>query len=147
MTGYLVDTSVTSLFAPRRQTTGQALANWMLANNAKLHLSTVTVLEAEQGIAKLHRQRAHQRADEIEVWLDALIMSFDPRVIDIDREIARTAGRLADKAIEIGRHPGLADILIAATSQAHNFTLLTRNTKHFTPLGIDVVDPLVSLPE
>lgn len=53
---------------------------------------------------------------------------------------------MSDTAFSRGRHPGVLDILIAATAQAHDLTLLTRNVRHFEPLGIEVVDPLLTLP-
>jgi hypothetical protein len=35
----------------------------------------------------------------------------------------------------------MADIVIAATAQAHGLTVLTRNLKHFTPLAVACLDP------
>ena len=43
--------------------------------------------------------------------------------------------------------PTLADIMIAATAQHHGLTILTRNVRHFEPLGVAVVDPFTALPE
>jgi predicted nucleic acid-binding protein len=51
-------------------------------------------------------------------------------------------GRLADEAVAQGRHPGLADIAIAALAQHGGHTLLTRNLRHFEPLGVACVDPI-----
>lgn len=147
MNGYLVDTSVTSIFAPGRPAVPSYVAEWMRANNDGLHLSSITIFEATQGIAKLERQHADGRAGQLTIWLDRLIVSFSTRVLDVDRDVARVAGRLADHAISIGRHPGAADVFIAATAKVHGLTLLTNNIRHFTPLGIEAVDPLVSLPE
>ena len=147
MSGYLLDTSVTSMFAPGRPSVRPEVAEWMRRHNRRLHLSAITIFEATQGIAKLERLRAAKRARELTGWLDTLIASFDPRVLDVDHNVAHSAGALADHAIAIGRHPGAADILIAATARVHNLTLLTGNLRHFAPLGIDVVDPLVSLPD
>ncbi|WP_244876980.1 PIN domain-containing protein [Acidocella facilis] len=42
--------------------------------------------------------------------------------------------------------PGFADIIIAATAQHHGLTILTRNLRHFEPLGAAVHDPFVRLP-
>ena len=79
-------------------------------------------------------------------WLAATITLFERNLIDVTVEIAQAAGNLSDYAMPIGRHPGLADILIAATAKTHGLTLLTLNVRHFEPLGIEVVDPLVRLP-
>ena len=147
MAGYLVDTSITSMFAPGRPDVPADFATWMRARNVSLYLSTITVFEATQGIAKLERQGASERARRLAIWLDGLVVSFGPRVLCVDDPIARAGGKLADRAISIGRHPGAPDILIAATATAHDLVLLTRNARHFAPLGIDVLDPLVSLPD
>jgi hypothetical protein len=40
----------------------------------------------------------------------------------------------------------LADLFIAATARRHGLTILTRNLKHFTPLGMPVLDPFAALP-
>jgi predicted nucleic acid-binding protein len=42
---------------------------------------------------------------------------------------------------------GVAHLAIAATAQHHGLTILTRNLKHFTPLGVDAHDPFAGLPE
>lgn len=147
MAGYLLDTSITSMFAPGRPAVPADFGKWMRVRNGSLHLSTITVFEATQGIAKLRRQGAFDRADRMAAWIDRLTASFGPRLVTVDRNVAGMAGPLADVAISIDRHPGAADVFIAATARAHDLVLLTRNAKHFTPLGIDVVDPLVSLPD
>ena len=46
----------------------------------------------------------------------------------------------------MGRHPGLADVMIATTAEVHRLTLLTRNLRHFLPLGIDAIDPFAEQP-
>jgi predicted nucleic acid-binding protein len=68
-------------------------------------------------------------------------LDFDQRVISIDADIGRVAGRMEDAAIAVGRNPGLADILIAATAHAHDLLVLTANARHFAVLGIPNMDP------
>ena len=63
-----------------------------------------------------------------------------------DVEAARIAGELTDKAQSVGQSPGFADLAIAATAASRSLTILTRNLRHFTPLGIAVIDPLDTLP-
>ena len=53
---------------------------------------------------------------------------------------------LGDKARAAGQSPGFADIAIAATAGTRNLTILTRNLRHFTPLGVAVMDPYDGLP-
>ncbi|WP_246509933.1 hypothetical protein [Bradyrhizobium glycinis] len=45
------------------------------------------------------------------------------------------------------RHaPGFADIVIAATARQYALTILSRNVRHFEPLGVQVLDPFGKLP-
>jgi hypothetical protein len=44
------------------------------------------------------------------------------------------AGALAEEAQAIGRHPGFADVLIAASARALDAVILTANPRHFEPL-------------
>lgn len=106
----------------------------------------MSVIEIEQGIAKLRRAGATRRAEALVGWLDAATGSFGDQLLGIDLQLAAAIGALSDSALAIGRHPGLADIIIAATARAHGLTLLTRNLRHFEPLGIDAVDPISQLP-
>jgi predicted nucleic acid-binding protein len=53
---------------------------------------------------------------------------------------------LSDRARGQGQAPGFSDIIIAATAQHHGLTILSRNIRHFVPVGIPVLDPFAALP-
>jgi predicted nucleic acid-binding protein len=144
--GYLLDTTVVSLLAPDRPSTGESLAGWIRDHKDALHISAVTVSEIEQGICKLRRAGGIDRADALARWLDALIDNGGDRILPFDARTGRIAGGLSDRAIAAGRHPGFADVAIAATAAAHDLLLLTRNGKHFAMLGIAFSDPAEGLP-
>lgn len=80
-------------------------------------------------------------------WLVALVDQFKDRVLVFDREAAMIAGRIEGEAFATGTHPGLADIVIAATAARHGLIVLTQNLRHFSPLGVGALDPFKSLPE
>jgi predicted nucleic acid-binding protein len=40
----------------------------------------------------------------------------------------------------------LADIIIAATARRYGLTIHTRNVRHFSALGVAVIDPFAALP-
>jgi predicted nucleic acid-binding protein len=145
--GYLLDTSVLSLLAPGRPAPTAAFASWLRVRTDRLHISTVTVAEIEQGICKLRRAGGMERADRLADWLDALTALHGQRILPLDARVARLAGALSDQAIATGRHPGFADVAIAATARAHDLMLLTCNGRHFEPLGIAYHDPLDGLPD
>ncbi len=146
MTAYLLDTSVLSALAPGRPQADTAVSAWLVANAGALHLSLMSVVEIEQGIAKLRRSGPGRRADALAGWLAITTEQFGRKLLGIDLDLASAVGRLSDRATAIGRHPGLADVVIAATATAHGLTLLTRNLRHFEPLGTKALDPFVDLP-
>jgi toxin FitB len=143
---YLVDTNIVSAGAPSKRASAQALVAWMDQNSADLYMSAVSVAEIEAGIARLRRRGAERRADDLTSWLDTLLHLYAERVLPFDVRAARIAGGLADRAQSLGRAPGFADVAIAATVQLRGLTLLTRNARHFEPLGVPFLDPFVRLP-
>ena len=100
-----------------------------------------------QGIGKLRRAGGMKRADRLDRWLDGLLATYANRILPLDAQTARLAGQISDAAIAQGRHPGFADVAIAALAQHAGLLLLTCNLKHFQPLGVACADPLIALPE
>jgi toxin FitB len=142
---YLVDTNVISAAAPARPSPVE-LVEWMDGHSASLYLSVVTVVEIEDGIAKLRREGATRKSADLTAWLQTLLHLYGDRVLAFDAPTARIAGAMTDRARWQDNAPGLADIMIAATAQHHRLTILSRNVKHFQPLGVVVLDPFVTLP-
>lgn len=143
---YLVDTNVFSAGAPAKAVPLPELVAWMDRHSAGLYLSVITIAEIEDGIAKSRRQGADRKAARLTEWLEALLHLYRRRVVPIDVEIARCMGWMADTARGQGQDPGLADLAIAATAQMRGWTVLTRNLRHFAPLGVRALDPFVALP-
>jgi toxin FitB len=140
---YLVDTNVVPAGAPTR--TGP-LVTWMDERSADLYMSAVSIAEIEAGIAKLRRQGAGRRADDLTAWLETLLHLYEARILPFDVPTARIAGALADLALSRGHAPGFADVAIAATAKCHDLTILTSNAGHFEPLGVRFLDPSAALP-
>lgn len=141
---YLVDTNVIS-GAPSRSAP-PALIAWMDRHSAQLYVSTVTVAEIEDGIARARREGATRKAADLDAWLETLLHLYGDRVLAFDIVTARTAGMLSDRARGQGQAPGFADIIIAASAFRRGLMVLSRNLKHFEPLGVRVLDPFTSLP-
>jgi predicted nucleic acid-binding protein len=142
---YLVDTNVISARAPSRVPLPE-LAAWMDSHSAELFLSTVTIAEIEDGIAKAQREGATRKARDLTAWLETVLHLYADRILPFDLATARLAGSLSDRARGQGHAPGFPDIIIAATAQRHGLTILTRNLRHFEPLSVPVHDPFVQLP-
>ena len=138
---YLVDTSFLSAIFPGPDALPAKLRSWVIENEYRLHLSTIVIAEIVAGAENLKRQEAFSRAEVYENWLARSIENFADRVIPVDVEVAYCIGRLLNKAIAEGVHPGFPDVAIAATAEAHGLTVLTRNLKHFVPLGVACFDP------
>ena len=119
----------------------------MNAHSNALFLSTITVAEICSGIARLRRAGAAARAARLDDWLELVLHLYGARIIPFDIAASRLAGLLMDRERASGRSPGFADIAIAATAASRNLTVLTRNLRHFRPLGIPAVNPLETLPE
>jgi predicted nucleic acid-binding protein len=142
---YLIDTNVISAGEPSRLPSAELVA-WMDTNSANLFLSIITVAEIEDGITKAKREGATRKATGLTAWLETLLHLYTARILDFDIATARIAGALSDLARGKSQSPGFADIIIAATAHRHGLTILSRNPRHFEPLGIPAHDPFAALP-
>ena len=141
MNGYLLDTNIVSAFAPGKELVSPTIASWFGRQTDRLFLSVVSVIEIEAGIRKLWRTGALRRADDLRQWFGRMISVYGDKVIPLDTDIGRIAGALTDRVRAAGHNPALADISIAATADFRGLTVLTRNTRHFAPTGVPVLDP------
>jgi predicted nucleic acid-binding protein len=144
--GYLIDTSVLSAFAPGRPAMPADLDAWLRLNSDRLYVPCIAIAEIEQGIRKLRRAGGTARARRLSAWLDELLEHYSERILPLDAAISRLAGQISDQAIAVGRHPGFPDVAIAALALHSRLTILTRKTRHFTQLKITCVDPFEQLP-
>lgn len=143
----MLDTSVVSALAPGREAfVPSPFGQWLQAHHQALFLPSVAIAEMAQGIGKLRRAGGVERADRLDRWLDGLLAAYGDRILPLDAQVARLAGEMSDAAQAQGRHPGFADVAIAAIAQHAGLLLLTRNLKHFQPLGVACADPLAELP-
>ncbi|BAT60313.1 toxin FitB [Variibacter gotjawalensis] len=144
MTRYLLDTNALSILAPAAREPDQrskAFQQWALDRHENLFLSAVTLTEVQSGISRLHRKRAHKRAQVLEDWLDSVIQIYDARIYALTTEIALETGRLVDRAAGAGADPGFEDAAIAATAATEGMTVVTSNTRHFKHFGVPFITP------
>ena len=141
---YLLDTSIVSALAPDRKERLTPAAEWLRAEAELMCLSAVTLMELRQGIARLERIGSTQRAARLEDWLQRICSQAQERILPLNTDIALEAGNMADAAMANGNHPGTPDLLIGATAKVRNLVLLTRNGRHFKPLGVKWQDPFDS---
>lgn len=130
---YLLDTNVVSeLRKPRPH--GAVLAWLQAVPEAELFISAVTIGEIQAGIERT-RERAPQKAAELEAWLDHLAGAYN--VLPMDAATFRAWGRLMHRKSDTL----LEDAMIAATARQHGLTVVTRNVSDFAALGVAVLDP------
>ena len=141
-----MDTNVLSVGAPAEAVALPGLVDWMDRNSARLFVSAIAIAEVEDGITKSRQLGADRKAERLSEWLETVLHLYCARVLPIDLETARRIGVLSDSARGQGQAPDLADIAIAATAQKHGYTVLTRNLRHFGPLGAPAIDPYEALP-
>jgi hypothetical protein len=75
-------------------------------------------------------------------WFERMPSFYADRVLPFDLTAARIAGGLSDAAEADGRHPGFADVAIAAIATSRKRVILTRNLRHFDPLGVEALNPI-----
>ncbi len=99
----------------------------LLQYTGRLHASVLTVSELYTWA-----KRASAPPKRIEAILD-LLMAV--RLLDVDHDIARTAGDLRAMLLDRGQPMASMDLHIAATAIVHDLTLVTHNVRHFTPVA------------
>lgn len=132
---YLIDTNVLSEL--RRKSPDANVVNWVNSRpTASLYLSVLTLGELRKGIDSL--ADAKRRLKLVD-WLEnELPLFFAGRILAIDQGVADRWGRLLAVA---SRPLSAIDSLLGATAAHHGFTMVTRNSKDFDNLGIEVLNP------
>jgi len=131
---FLLDTVIVSEIRKKKPDAG--VLRWVSKQkDDQLFLSVVTLGEIERGIEK-RRKADPGFADELAAWLESMTRLYADRVLPVTPGIARRWGRLS---AQLG-HDG-ADLLIAATALVHGLTVATRNTGHFEPAEVTVINP------
>ncbi|RIZ68812.1 MAG: type II toxin-antitoxin system VapC family toxin [Methylococcales bacterium] len=131
---FLLDTDILS--AIRRKQRDQNLEKWLLSiNSLDVYISVVTIGEVERGITQQRRNNP-EFAEDLQRWLDTILQRYQQRILPLSISIAQRWGRLS---AELGHNS--ADLMIAATALEHNLIVATRNTRHFEPTQVGLINP------
>ncbi|MDR2212906.1 MAG: type II toxin-antitoxin system VapC family toxin [Pseudomonadales bacterium] len=132
---YLIDTNVLSEL--RNRNADAKVVAWMQARpRQSLYLSVLSLGEIRKGIEGVADASFRQTLTD---WLEVEVPNyFLGRLLPIDAAVADCWGRVQATA---GRTLPVIDALMAATALQHDLTLVTRNVKDFTGLGLRFVNP------
>jgi toxin FitB len=135
---YLLDTNVVSEWVKPRPDPN--VVRWLAdIDEDRVCLSVITFAEIRQGVDEMAPGR---RRDALKAWLeDDLSLRFEGRIIGVDLHVAESWGALMARSNKMGIKLNVMDAFIAATTEVHALTLVTRNTKHFEKLGIALANP------
>lgn len=126
---YLVDTNIISELCRLQPNAG--VLEWA-ARVSRLSISVISMDEIFFGLAWRQNSR-------VSSWMEDFFQRHE--VLPIDKIIARRAGELRGQFATRGIVRSQADMLIAATAQVHQLTLVTRNMRDFEAAGIALLDP------
>ncbi len=138
MSGFLLDTNIPSELIRMRP--DPRVSNWVYAQDEQsLYLSAVSIGEFRRGFVILPPSK---RRTDLERWFEHdLLQRFGGRILPVTHSIADRWGVLDGQCQLKGTPLNTADGMIAATALDHDLTLVTRNVKDFTGLGVAIFNP------
>jgi toxin FitB len=105
----------------------------------------VSVIPFEELMFGLERAPLEKKG-RLSIFFRGVQAEFGGKTLPITPEVARSSGRLWALAQSRGRNLTMGDALIAATAMVHGATVVTRNVRDFTDLGVDVLNPFDQRP-
>ena len=120
---FLLDTNILS--EPiRREPHPLVMQRWRQAAADELRTSVVTLMELRYGAAKAAKPAALWGRIETDLLSRCLVLPFS-------KEHALRAGEVQATLTRSNLAVDWRDVMIAAVALHHDFTLVTRNTRHF----------------
>ena len=120
MTGFMLDTEISSYVIKRRPAT---LADKFEKHAEALSVSVMTAAELRFGAEKAGRPKL---AELVEAYLERLA------ILDWTNEVSAHYARIRSRLERSGKPIGNMDLLIASHAVSQGMTLVTNNLKHFS---------------
>ncbi len=123
----------------RKPEPSPAFLDWFNdCNEHVLYLSAVTLGELRFGIDLLEDGK---RKNDLLTWYAQLCLSYRGHIIPPSQKICELWGTLRAQRKRHGQPLAMADGLIAATALHESMALVTRNTKDFQNVGVELLNP------
>lgn len=135
---YLLDTC--ALSEAMKPMPNKAFMLWLdEQHETHLFLSWFSIGELYKGIYKLAEKK---RQNLLKEWLEKdLLLRFSGRILSIDHQIIESWGKMSGSNEQKGIKLPVMDSLIAATANAHNLTVITRNIKDMERCSVKLYNP------
>lgn len=129
-TSFLADTNILSELIRKRPDPG--VLQWA-QDVRRLAVSAVTVEEVYFGLS-------WKPNPGIRLWFEEFL-DTNCEILPVTAEVAKRAGEIRGQLQARGQTRSSADMMIAATAQEHDLTLVTRNVRDFADCGIPLLNP------
>ena len=135
---YLLDTCVLS--ESRKKRANPSVAAWLNSvDEHRLFVSVIAMAEIQKGISKL--ADSTQKRD-LQLWLDqSLLPRFGERILDVSKDVALLWGVMQGSFAKKGESLPVIDSLLSVTAIHHDLTVVTRNTRDFERMPVEVINP------
>ncbi len=137
---YLIDTNVVSEVrkAANANKGVTDFFNEVLAINAPVYVSSVSVGELRRGVELIRHRGDLAQSKRLEAWLMTVLAQYQGNILGLDADAAQIWGKL--------RVPDPAHTLdkqIAAIALLYDLTVVTRNVADFAGTGVKLRNPFL----
>jgi len=135
---YLLDTDVVSELR-KGESANPAVREFFAKASREatdLYLSAITIGELRQGVERIRHRGDTAQARRLGRWLAQVTTAYAEAILSFDEECAQVWGRL-----RVPNPENPLDKQIAATALIHDLCVVTRNTDHYAPTGVRLLNP------
>ncbi|MFW6252954.1 MAG: type II toxin-antitoxin system VapC family toxin [bacterium] len=107
-------------------------------SESQVYIPALVLGELHKGV---HLLADGSKRDALRMWLDQLEERFHGRILAFDHTASIAWGRLSADLKRRGVSVPAVDLMLAALAICHSAVFATRNSVHFSPTGVDLVNP------
>ena len=138
---YLIDTNIISEI--RKGEKADKGVQLFFSNASKedtpLYLSVITIGELRRGVELIRYRGDESQALLLEHWLNNILSEYNDNILHLTEIEAQLWGKL-----RVPHYENSLDKLIAATALSYQLILVTRNTRDFKNMGIELLNPFTN---